>query len=258
MNMKNMEFLQNGLKYLGFGEKLNQLLEEKLREQPTEFKLQHTDSFKAGSHEQAVNFSIDFKRSTTTDLYFMNRYQATLRHEDPAKDVSQTFYIDKNSGVTAKEAFNLLQGRAVNKDLMTKDGIPYNAWLQLDFSQKDAHNNFKINSYGENYGFDLEKTLAKYPIRELATPESTAQAIKSLKKGNLTPITWLEGGVEKKMFLSTNPQFKNLNAYHENGERKFQQHEKVEKEQVSRKESVKQADVPDDEKKTTKRKGVKM
>ena len=39
MNVKNLEFLKEGLKYLGFGEKLNADLENKIKEQPAEFKL---------------------------------------------------------------------------------------------------------------------------------------------------------------------------------------------------------------------------
>jgi hypothetical protein len=36
----------------------------------------------------------------------------------------------------------LLDGRAVQKDLVTKEGQPYKAWVQLDFNTKDKNNTF--------------------------------------------------------------------------------------------------------------------
>ena len=50
--------------------------------------------------------------------------------------MEQTFYLNKGKGVTAKEAYNLLEGRAVHKELTTKAGEPYKAWIQLDFENK--------------------------------------------------------------------------------------------------------------------------
>jgi hypothetical protein len=58
-------------------------------------------------------------------MYFLNRYRATLKNDDPEKEKAQTFYITKNSGITAKEAYNMLSGRAVNKDLNNKEGQPF-------------------------------------------------------------------------------------------------------------------------------------
>jgi hypothetical protein len=51
-------------------------------------------------------------------MYFFNKYDASLQ----AKDMAQTFYINKGSGITAKEAYNLMEGRAVHKELENKEG----------------------------------------------------------------------------------------------------------------------------------------
>lgn len=71
-----------------------------------------------------MDYQIDFSKSKQGDMYFVNKYQATLKNEDPGKDKSQTFYINKGNGVTAKEAYNMLDGRAVNKKLMDREDNP--------------------------------------------------------------------------------------------------------------------------------------
>jgi len=261
MNVKNLEFLKEGLKYLGFGEKMNVDLENKIKEQPAEFKLSMVGEFNKGDTKEKVNYSLDFRKSDQTDMYFFNRYQATLKNDDPSKDVTQTFYITKNSGITAKEAYNLLSGRAVNKDLNNKEGQPYNAWLQLDFQEKDKNDNFKVKQYHAGYGYDLEMVMAKYPIKEQLNAEEKTKLMKSLEKGNLTQVTFAREGGEDKMYVAANPQYKNLDLYNAKMEKQFQGIEKKEKsgedKSKEKKETVKQDSEEESEgKRKSKRKGI--
>jgi hypothetical protein len=261
MNVKNLEFLKESLKYLGFGEKLNADLENKIKEQPAEFKLSMVGEFNKGDTKEKVNYSLDFRKSDQTDMYFFNRYQATLKNDDPSKDVTQTFYITKNSGITAKEAYNLLSGRAVNKDLNNKEGQPYNAWLQLDFQEKDKNDNFKVKQYHAGYGYDLDMVMAKYPIKEQLNAEEKTKLMKSLEKGNLTQVTFAREGGEDKMYIAANPQYKNLDLYNVKMEKQFQGIEKKEKsgedKSKEKKETVKQDSEEESEgKRKSKRKGI--
>lgn len=100
----------------------------------------------------------------------------------PGQQDTRLFYFTKNSGITAKEAYNLLSGRSVNKDLTNKEGQPYNAWLQLDFNEKDKNDNFKVKQYHQGYGYELEAVLNRYPIKELGNDEEKVK-LKSLEKG---------------------------------------------------------------------------
>lgn len=264
MNVKNLEFLKEGLKYLGFGDKLNADLEGKIKEQPLEFKLNLVGEFNKDNIKDRVNYALDFKKSDQTDMYFLNRYLATLKNEDPKQDKSQTFYITKNSGVTAKEAYNLLSGRAVNKDLNNKEGQPYNAWLQLDFQEKDKNDNYKVKQYHQGYGYDLEMVASKYPIKELLNPEDKTKMMKSLEKGNLTQVTFAREGGEDKMFIAANPQYKTLDLYNAKMEKQFQGIEKKEKQGEDKSQEKKETQKQDvDEegeakkgKKSNKRKGI--
>lgn len=264
MNIKNLEFLKDGLKYLGFGEKLNADLEKNISQQPAEFKLSLVGEFNKDTVKEKVNFSIDFRKSDQSDMYFLNRYQATLTNDDPAREKSQTFYINKNSGITAKEAYNLLSGRAVNKDLVNKEGKEFNAWVQLDFQEKDKNDNFKVKHYTQGYGYDLDAAIKRYPIKGLENDEERTKLIKALEKGNLQQVTFAKDGKDEKMFVEANPQYKSLNVYDHKLEKVFQGIDKKEKpnatdKSVEKSETIKQ-DVDDDGpgKKQSKRKGVNI
>ncbi|CAN5698605.1 hypothetical protein BH10BAC2_BH10BAC2_14830 [soil metagenome] len=99
-------------------------------------------------------------------MYFLNRYDATLEKANK-EQLSQTIYLNKGQGITMKETYNLLNGRAVNTDLTNKEGQKYNAWIQLDLKSKNELGNYETKQFHQNYGYDLLASLQKYPIKEL-------------------------------------------------------------------------------------------
>ncbi|MDZ7650311.1 MAG: hypothetical protein U5K54_26000 [Cytophagales bacterium] len=206
MNTKNFEFLKDGLKYMGFGDKLNADLEKQISQQPTDFNLNMQGEFKREGVSEKVEYRLDFKKSDQTDMYFFNRYQATLKNDDPAQEKSKRFTSQKTQALLPRKRIILLSGRAVNKDLTNKEGQPFNAWVQLDFQEKDKNDNFKVKQYHQGYGYELEATLNKYPIKELSSEEEKGKLIKSLEKGNVQPVTFIKEGREEKMFVAANPQ----------------------------------------------------
>ena len=269
MNIKNLEYLQKGLKNIGFGDNLNAELEARIKEQPEAFQISFMGEFKRNGIVEKADYELDFTKSEKSDMYFLNKYRATLKGDDPSKDRSQTFYITKNYGVTAKEAYNLLSERSVNKDLKTKDGKEYNAWLQLDFSEKDKNENYKVKQFHSSYGYNLEATLERYPIKELGEEGERERLVKSLKKGNLHQVTFNTDGKNEMMFVAANPQYKSLHLYDAKMQRVFQgvdrQEGKVNEKQVEgatkseKKESRKQdtnTDGEDSDTRKTKRRGV--
>ncbi len=213
MNQKNLDYLKDQLKYTGFGETFDQDLKEKMLKGETEFKLMKEGVYGADSMTAVLNF----KKSDQSDLYFFNSYHVNLKKEDSKEGLEQTFYINNNSSnITLKEAYNLMEGRSVNKDLKTKEGEVYNAWLKINFKESDNNSNFKLDQYHQNYGYDLEAGLQKHSIKELNTPKYKEDLLNSLKKGNLQSATFVVAGVESKMYVEANPQFKTVNVYDEN------------------------------------------
>ena len=233
MNEKNLEFLKDGLKYLGFGEGLYEKLTNEVKSLKPEFQINTQNEY----GKDKASYTLDFKKSDQSDMYFFNKYTATLKGEDNSPDKSQTFYINKNAGITAKEAFNLLNGRAVNKDLLNSEGQKFNAWLQLNFDVKDERGNHKFRQFTTGYGYNLESELAKHPIKEITDQVSKERLMQSLERGNLHQVTFVKGDKEDKMFIEANPQFKTLNIYDSAMKKIFQEHEKKESKPDQQKEA---------------------
>lgn len=208
MNEQNFEYLKDNLKYMGFGEKLNEALERNLKQSVPEFALTN----KMDINQMTFEVRLNFRKSNESDIYFFNSYHASLGKNNSQK-IEQTFYLNKGKGVTAKEAFNLLEGRAVYKELGTKDGQAYKAWIQLDFEKKDKHNNHEVKQFHENYGYDLKTAASKFAIAELADPEREKALMQSLQKGNIQSVSIEKGGSMSKMFIEANPQFKSVTLY---------------------------------------------
>ena len=220
MNQKNFEYLKDGLKYLGFGEGLNNKLAEELASGKPEFQIKTVNEY----GRDKVNYALDFRKSDSSDMYFFNKYTANFKPEGDSPEKAQTFYIKKNSGITAKEAYNLLNGRSVNKDLTNAEGQPYNAWLQIDFNQQDEKGNNKFKMIHQAYGYDLDKELSKHPIKELNEPVTKERLMQSLERGNLHQVTFTKADKEEKMFIEANPQFKTLNVYDDRLKKVFIEH----------------------------------
>jgi hypothetical protein len=236
MNEKNFEYLKDQIKYTGFGEGLESELKAKLQKEEPNFTLTHNAHY---GNDTAVA-TLNFKKSKESDMYFFNSYKVELKKESSKEALGQTFYIKKGNNITMKEAYNLMEGRSVNKDLINKEGDVYNAWVQMDFKQADTNGNFKLNQYHQNYGYDLEATLAKHPIKELENPKYKEDLMDSLKKGNLQSATFVKDGNENKQYIEANPQFKTVNVYDDNKQRIDNRKSKEEKQSEGESKSTKQ------------------
>ena len=215
MNEKNFEYLSDQVKYTGFGEGLANELKEKMQQEAPSFSLIHNAHY---GNDIAVA-TLNFRKSDQSDMYFFNSYRVDLQRDNSKEIMEQTFYINKGNNITMKEAYNLMEGRSVNKDLTNKEGQVYNAWVQMDFKDADSNGNFRLNQYHQNYGYDLEAAVSKHPIKELETPKYKEDLLDSLKKGNLQSATFLKDGNEVKQYLEANPQFKTVNIYDSNQSR---------------------------------------
>lgn len=210
MNTQNVEFLKKSLLNLGFGEGLNQVLEKAIADKEPEFTLGISHEF----NQKRIDYLLNFKAGEQNDMYFFNRYDATLRHpENQAKDQLQSFFINKGHGITAKEAFNLMEGRSVHKQLTNLENQKYSAWISLDNNNLTENGNRKLKQFHQNYGFDVEKVLKDVRVLEFENPQSKENVLRSLKKGNAQQITVPQDDQQKKYFIAANPQFKTVDLY---------------------------------------------
>jgi hypothetical protein len=208
MNQQNFEYLKDNLKYMGFGEKQHDVLQQNLSEGKEGFQM----TFTSDVNKKPFEAVLQFRKSDNSDMYFLNSYHASLERRNGEK-MEQTFYLNKGKGVTAKEAFNLLEGRSVFKELTNKAGEPYKAWMQLDFDNKDKNNNHEVKQFHENYGYDLKAAVGKFPVAELDGAEKEKSLMQSLQKGNLQSVSVGMNGESQKMFIEANPQYKTVNLY---------------------------------------------
>jgi hypothetical protein len=209
MNGINFEYLRNQIKYTGFGEELADELKRKMESGTSDFTLTYQAEF--GS--QRVEAILQFKKPDQKDQYYFNRFFLTLKNKENEPDLIQSFRIGRENNITLKEAFNLLNGRAVYKEMVSKEGVHYKAWLQINFKEIDEMGDFKMKQFHENYGFDLRQVLVRFPIKEFGTAESAKFLVRSLERGNRQLVTILHEGREKKIFIEANPQFKTLNFF---------------------------------------------
>jgi hypothetical protein len=208
MNTQNLDFLKKSLLNLGFGEQVNEALEKNITAKTPEFTLAAKHEF----NQQKVDYTLHFKGGENLGNYFFNKFDATL-DKGKEKEQNQTFYINKGNGITAKEAFNLMEGRAVHKQLYNKENEPYKAWLQLDNDNLTQNGNKEIKRFNENYGFDIEQVISGKGIKEMGTAEGQDNLLRSLRKGNAQQITVERNGEDKKYFIAASPQYKTVDLY---------------------------------------------
>ncbi|WP_256009462.1 hypothetical protein [Desertivirga xinjiangensis] len=216
MNEKNLEYLKSSLKYLGFGDKLNEVLESAIRNEMPAFKLglNNTVTPPGASKENAgaaehIAYEVNFAKGKNSDMYFLNDFKAVLNKPDtPPRE--QLF----KPWITAKEAYNLLSGRSVNKDLRRDDqSEKVNVWAKIDLNVKDAKGNHPFRYFYPNYGYDLEKSLAKYPVKELADESKKEELINRLKKGDLAAGELQLQGKKTSIYIAANPEMKAVNLF---------------------------------------------
>jgi hypothetical protein len=231
MDEKALSFNENQLKRTGFAEAFTPELKAKMEQGLPEIK----HPFKKAYDGNQVEAILHLKKSATSDFYFLNKFDLQLQKEGQANAIKQTFYLTQRSKgqeaedgskqrlenkYTLKEGYNLLAGRPVFKDLVNQEGQAYQAWVKLNFKNQLNNGNHEMKQYHTNYGFDLEKTLSNYPIKELANPQYKQSLVDSLQRGNLQKATFVgKDGKEEKLYISPNITFGSLNVYDQNKQR---------------------------------------
>lgn len=244
MNTQNLSYLQKQLLNLGFGEGMNKELEKNIEAKTPEFTLNTTNDY----NKQNVDYKLHFKAGE--DMYFFNKYDASLQ----GKDIAQTFYINKGSGITAKEAFNLMEGRAVHKELENQKGEKYHAWVVLDKENKTENGNHKLQTFSEGWNYRPERAIDKMAIVGIDEPGAREKLMKSLEKGNRHQIEALRDGKPVKLFLEANPADHRVNITNYKGE--AQQLEHFKKPEL--KQETKKAETQKQETSKKKSRGNKM
>ncbi|MVN91518.1 hypothetical protein [Mucilaginibacter aquatilis] len=233
MNTQNLSYLQKQLLNLGFGEGMNAELEKQIKGKPEGFTLNATLEY----NKQPVDYALHFKAGDKEEMYFFNKYDASLKD----KDMQQTFYINRGGAITAKEAFNLMEGRAVYKQLENLEQQKYNAWIVLDKESKTDNGNFKLRPFTDGWNYKPERAVDKLDIVGIDDPGAREKLMRSLEKGNRHQVTAMKDGKEVKLFLEANPAEHRVNLTNWKGEAQQLEHYKKPELKAETKKDQKQA-----------------
>lgn len=213
---EKLQYLQDKVKYLGLGDsqevrdKVAQIYHGELG------KSQMTTTSDRVMSGNKVAFNLNFNK--TEKGVFLNSYQATLTTKK-GEERTHTFNV-QNNNVKAKEAINLLEGRAVKMkfeklDTSTGEITQDDVFVKLKLNEeKTEKGNYKLEGYNmQKEGIDTDKIIQKSNI--IGTPEQLENVKKHLEKGNITSVTFQHEQKEIKGYAVLNPQWKMLNLYDE-------------------------------------------
>lgn len=212
-----VNYLKNQLKYLGFGE--SEDLHSKLQDgvQNTKEKDYFQIEVKSDKALQGneVNFSLNFYKSDKGGVY-LNSFKGELKD---SKGELKTHSFGVNN-FTAKEAINLLEGRAVKTQFTNKHtGEMEDVFVKLKLNEeKNEFGNYKMQVYNKNYGINTKDIVEKSKL--IFSGEDAEKVkdlvIKSLEKGNVVNVRFKnDSNQEMNGKAVLNPQYKNINLYDE-------------------------------------------
>ncbi len=191
---QNYEFLESDLKYLGFGASVNADLKDMLGTEADSFELE----YRATIQNEPISAVLFFHRVDPEGFFFFSNYKLRVGEKH------HVFYVFKGRGITVKEGFNLLHGRAVFKQRKAKNGQIYDEWIELDLNVKEE-NGFKAKVFPESYGFELLPLIDSMLIDTPSPNWDRSMLIRSLEKGNLQPAFIRQSDSHRKVCLSANP-----------------------------------------------------
>ncbi|MEJ5144648.1 hypothetical protein [Sphingobacterium sp. MYb388] len=219
MNEKNVEYLEKQLQMTGFSDETKAELRTKIAEEQDSFQLTEKKDYGQDKVEARLNFS----RSDQGN-YFFNSYDLILQKEKADQSNMHQFKVNYGNTFTLKEAYNLLDGRSVNKNFIkvdkedSKNNKVTNAWSYMDFKNTDAKGNFMIQ---RKFGFDLEAALNKLPLKNGQNAQVMENLVGSLNKGNRQYVVLEIEGKEEKRYLEAAPKYGNINIYNEQMVRQY-------------------------------------
>lgn len=199
---KNNQALYDQVQRIGFKDLSNQI-DHQIKQGQEQFNIPVSYYI---NEKERLDHELSFSKDQSGKYQFVG-YKTTLQNDlKPGENRSQYFKLQERNYVDTKQAYNLLAGRAVQKE---------GSWIQLDLNDKDATGNHRIKEFHSGYGYNLEKTLQQLPLKELSNKNEADKLKDDLKQGNRLPVTLIKNGNEHRFYIEANPQFKSVNIYDE-------------------------------------------
>ena len=232
-----LNYLKNQVKYLGMGEseKLHKDLENAILspDKNVDVKVEYNNPDKL-MKGNTISFDLHIDKGEQGGV-FLNSYTANLTMKN-GEERSQSFKVQKENNITAKEAINLLEGRAVKiehdkVDKETGEISRTESFIKLKLKdEKTQYGNYKYEWYNKGYGVDVDDIMKKSNL-VFADDTQRERTKKHLEKGNITEVSFVHDKKEIKGFAVLNPQYKQLNLY-DNGMNRLNTNKPIQKPEV--------------------------
>lgn len=233
MNEKNFDYLKRLLENLGFGSRLNGVLQHALEKGFNTFSLglnNHYLSEEAkitGSpHKDIVKYRLNFSKSKTSDSVFLNDYQVFVFKPMEISPRSHTFDLERDHRVTALQAYRLLSGFSLEKQVFLPreqgadngNGVSQSKkiWMKVDLDLLDAYDQHPLRKFHPEYGYKLEALLDKYPFTNLSSGGVREMALQDLAKGKLFKTEMRLFDQIFPVYVAANPEGRSLEIYDKN------------------------------------------
>lgn len=202
----NSQSLHHQVQRAGFAG-LSSQLEEQVRKGQQQFTL--PVSYYVNEKER-IDHQLSFAKDQS-GLYQFTGYKATLSNEAKSVENREHFFnVMPGDVVDAKQAYNLLSGRSINKG---------DKWVQLDLNDRDIQGNYRIKEFHGAYGYDLPKVLQQLQLKELDDDFKGNRLRDALHQGGRVSVSFLKDGNEQRYYIEANPQFKTVNIYDEHNKK---------------------------------------
>lgn len=187
----------------GFGSFLKDV-DQQVKQGADEIKVSAPLYFKAG---EKTDFTLALKKDDNGKLQFLG-FQVSIPDQDhPGNNKVQRYYFEENRSITANQAYNQLNGRAIKVEYGTGAQKQANL-VMLDFNDRDAVGNFRKMEFPFE-SFDAKKEIDILPLKGKGQP-LTAKLEQSLMEGNREQVTFISGGKERTFFIEVNAQLRSI------------------------------------------------
>jgi len=228
MDQNNLAYLQKSLDYLGFGTRLNSVLEDAIYKGSRSFSIGINQRYIPAEFRSdpskgvdIMHFEIRFSRSATSEVYFLNAVEAKLQRYYSTEPVNKRFDIVQDHRMTALQCYKLMCGLSLQKDIFVKDldnlekdsRKRVTVWFKLDLGVTDKSGEHPLKWFFPEYGFNLQQTIEKYPFMDFQDEEKKMASIKALSYGNLISLSMELDGKKIPVYVSANPELKRLDVF---------------------------------------------
>lgn len=231
-NEKNLEYLQKLQTSLGFGEKLNAVLESAISRELPKFTLGISNLLRPLESKDVnapktdyIQYGLNFNKQKDGDAYFLNTIDVTLHKTGESVPREQTFDIERDHRITALQAYKLLSGQSLEKDIYVrpqgaeadaKKSEKIKAWFKLQLDVKDAYGNHPLKVLRPEYGYQFENGVTKYPLKGLDKEATKSEALQAMRNGNYWQTELTMGKKIIPVLVAANPVMKSFDIYDKN------------------------------------------